>query len=467
MIATTAIDNPGMHKSWLAVLVLTLGVAGCEGSSSSPDAGRDTPDGHVIDGGSGIVPDARPQSGPLTITVFGDDGLPIQGADVVVQRFDSFDAPLRTDATGTASPMVMSGDTLTAAFSFQSKGSERRIMTWVGVEPGDVLHMGDPRRVGAVIGTMTVSPPDSFAGAVRYQATSGCFDATSQVEPVPLAYDLHAGCHRDAAKIPVWLQAFDGNNQSIAYATQAQTPLESMAASATFATWRTDAQPFSSTISHLPASAPGVARHLALLAPGGELFEIGLASPPGTPGSATARVPLELAPTWIYADQLIDSGSVSRWRVVGGTTPVPASVSLDYATGLLATVSPPQYDASDVARFFCSWTYGGDGSIHTSAVLVSHHLAQDGFTTWTLLLPAGSTSIRLPQLPDSMAAFRPTALPSDTRIVVIDSNNADYRQIRRVISGAATDGEQLWPVATSPLGSGNVRLSERVFFSGP
>jgi hypothetical protein len=454
-----------MTRLWPLWLILSVGAAACD------DVGEGTPDAWAfadaqpdIDGGP--FPDAMQFSGPITVRVYGPDGLPLAGAAVLVARFNSLSIITATNQDGTAHPIVDIGDTVTALYKTTDGGTQRRVMTWVSVDPGDQLTMGVPvRSSGAVLGEMTVTTPGSFTGATTYHASSGCEAADVADPPTTLSYSLFAGCHADPTHVPVWLEARDAAGHTLAYATRTDAAVVAQAASVSFDAWRTDAVPFASSIEHLPAGLGPVNRHLGLLAPGNELFDVPVAS--AAPASATAEVPVGLAPSWIYADQIVEGdGSQGRWRVVAGAAPIPTSVSFDYANGLLAPLGSIGIDNFDLTTLFTSWTFqtGTGGSTLDDAVLLTYHFSSG---TWTMVMGPGSMQARLPPLPEELGEFRPTALPDAVTVVVIDSNNADYKQLRRVISGSAQDGEALWPIVTSPLRSGTVKLSERVFIPAP
>jgi hypothetical protein len=282
-------------------------------------------------------------------------------------------------------------------------------------------------------------------------------------------YTLRAGCHPDPTHVPVLLEARDAEGHTLAYATRADAAVADMLASVSFDAWRTDRLSLSAHIDHLPAGAGLVQRHLGLLAPGGELFEVPVVG--ADAASATAEVPLGLTPSWIYADHLVEGdGTQGRWRVVAGATPIPATVGFDYQGGLLAPLGALSLEAFDLTTLFTSWSFetGLGGSTLDDAVLVTYHLTwADGSGTWSILLGPGATQTRLPPLPFELRAFVPTQVPDAIDVVAIESNNADYRQLRPVITGAATDGDSLWPLVTSPLRSGTVRLTERTYVPTP
>jgi hypothetical protein len=388
---------------------------------------------------------------------------------VLVARFGSLAVITATGPDGTASPVVDTGDTVTAMYKVTTSVTERHVMTWVGVEPGDHLTLGVPARSsGTVLGEMTVTTPGGFEGATSYHASSGC-EAADATEPTPLVYTLFAGCHADPTHVPVWLEARAADGHTLAYAARGDTAVVAEAASATFDAWRTDLVPFASHIDHLPRGAGPVNRHLGLLAPGGELFDVPVVS--AVPASASAQVPVGLAPSWIYADQLLEGdGSQSRWRVVAGAAPIPMSLGFDYTSGLLAPLASLGVDGFDPTTLFTSWSFqaGASGSTLDDAVLLTYHLSGGGATgTWSMVLGPGATQARLPPVPAELSEFLPTQLPDTVDVVVIESNNADYKQLRPVFDGTAPDGARLWPLVTSPLRAGTVRISERLFVPTP
>src|SRR5512147_1928983 len=148
-----------MRRSWLLVAVCvgaSSGVAACGDDDvvDVPDASPFT-DARIIDAGEG--PDARPFFGPITVKVYDQDGLPRPDTTIVVGRFEQVELIATTGADGTAHPSVNTGDSVTALYEYQSKGTERRYLTWTGVEPGDVLTMGSPAADATTLGQITVT----------------------------------------------------------------------------------------------------------------------------------------------------------------------------------------------------------------------------------------------------------------------------------------------------------------------
>jgi hypothetical protein len=450
-------------------LVLSLGAAACDGDDPYEPAPDAAPADATIIVDGGPFPDSMVFTGPISVTVYGPDGLPVPGAAVLVARFNSLSVSTTTDQDGVARPTVDIGDTVTALYKITGETTQRRAMTWVGVDPGEHLTMGVPARdTGPLLGDLTVTTPGAFEGAVSYHASSGCESVAADAPTPPLVYALHSGCHADPTRVPVWLEARDAAGRTLAYATRADAAFADMAASATFDTWRTDPVPFATKIDHLPGTAGPVSRHLGLLAPGGELFDVPVAS--AAAASATAEIPAGLAPSWIYADHLTEGDATQgRWHVVAGAAPIPQLVSFDYTNGLLARLGAIGIDSFDLTTLFTGWSFeSATGSTLDDAVLLTYHLSGGGGSgTWTVAMGPGSMQARLPPVPDELADFRPSQLPDAITIVVIDSNNADYEQLRPVLTGSALDGESLWPLVTSPQRSGTVRMSESVFIPTP
>jgi hypothetical protein len=452
-----------MRRGFLLVAVcMGAGVAGC---GDDDDGVIDRPDANIFADGSTIDanhdPDAHPLFGPITVRVYDQDGLLRPGTDVVVNRFEQVEFNATTGADGTAHPMVNSGDSVTVLYEFQAKGTVRQVMTWNGVEPGDVLTMGSPAPDATSMGQMTVTTPGPFEGAASYRVSSGC-EVGALATPGPFTYPLVASCHPDPAHVPVFLQALAPDGHALAYASRGDAMVVDMAASASFDAWRTDPVAFSGTITHLPAPAPTLTRHLALLAQGGELFGLPLTV---SGDGASAQVPQGLAPSWIFAQDLVDEGGLTgRWSVVAGAAPIPASLALDASSGLLARIENLMLDATFPERTQAFWSLdASSGSTLNDALVVSFELAEDGARgTWTVVVSGGSTLARLPALPDTLAAFRPLHPARSVTVVALESNNADYAQLRRVLTGTARDGASLWPVVTSPLRAGTARMSERL-----
>jgi hypothetical protein len=443
--------RPNLFLPFTVLAFAACDLSGCGDANPTP-----AEDGSVRAGDSdagSMRPDAGPTNG-AAVTVYDFRGNPVPDTDVVVQGSDGrVKRASKTDADGKAIVEVASGDQVTAVSLGWGEdfGPLRQFVTWQAVEPGDALQLGKPAVAYSKLGTLTVHVPGLVPGALAYRARStGHFvdecpeeDREEHPDRRPLTYDVFRGCHRDPAHLPVLLEAIGEQDIPLAYAYQRALPTGSPELTASFAAWKTDFLSFHAEVAHLPERTP-VEHLLSLDTDEGERFETQRASAPDS-GSVAILAPLGLrADAWTYAAMVTDLRLGDRWRVHRGAMPLPARVETDYANDFIAGLEALSYDDGiEPHRIETNITLGA-GEPARTAVIVSHELVwPDHAEQWLVVAPGGTTSIRLPELPDSLAEFRPELDRVYTRVTLVDASDLDYVDVRRHPATLMDAGELL------------------------
>jgi hypothetical protein len=353
-----------------------------------------------------------------SVTVFDEDGAREPFTSVVFQHADgTLVQKLTTDAQGRASAIVDAGDLVSVVRT--PRPGALQVVSFVGVGPGDELTSGDPRRRDnpSQYGTLTVSGV-AYPGASSFAVAAGCDDPASLDEAGVATVSLYdGGCHDPAGTLPLYVEARDGLGNPLAYATRPALASGGDGAVALAPSdWHTDFT--SSVISVINTADAGPVYPSVFIdnAPGGEVFELAphvAGSPqPGDTVNATVVLPRHLGTGFDDGVQeLLYRGNDQTLRVLleRHDTGLPATGFLDASRFLPRLNGRALVGTGDAARPRLGWT--SEASLADTDGGVVRTSWYDGATQssheWILIVPPGATSVQLPALPDSLAAWRP------------------------------------------------------------
>jgi hypothetical protein len=420
-----------MRSHGLALLV-AFALGACGKVSADSDAGAD--------GGEG------PSEGQATVTVYDESGLRQSFVDVVFQNAaGEVVQKLSTNAIGQATALVHIGDqvSVTRDTNFGTK----QVTTFVGVKPGDQLIAGNPRehaRSNEPYGTLNffVIP---LSNASSYAVSTVCEDSITTDAQGLASVSLFDSCHDPNGNIPVLALAFDAQLHALNYALRPSVPQGGVGTYTMDASeWRSDFASTAISIVNTPTTNEGTRPfpNWLVQTAGREQQQfiptIAGDPQPGDNINATALYPKGLGAAFVHTVETYGSiGTVSTYRLIAGRkrTTAPASVSID-ANDLLPQVSAREVVGSgDAARPQLTWSFesaldGVDGLIV--------QLAWDAnggtlFQEWIVIAPPGTTQLKLPALPDSLAGFRPSVDSSlhIPNVVAVDlSSTSGYDAFR-------------------------------------
>lgn len=402
----------------------------------------------IPDGGLPDVaqPDASVDAGPLPVKVLVlRGGLPEPNVSVVFQDASGGVVETKTTAAdGTASRLVDAGTMVTVALG---GGAQRRLLTVLGVKPGDVLTaIDDPVeafRFDAVTAAVPANPPTS---ASTFQSHAGaCTSLQTQTGPTsfnvsPPSCEQHGKfpvltLALDSASLPVGFAFKKGNTLAVDGGTTQVTGLSAWAMPGTVALTATNASasnvflgyteiadgvPYS-TATQGPAVAGTLARTFATYPGYADAVQLsaGQTALVGTRGAFTANT------------------SIAK----RSTPPAAATASIDLAQ-LLPAFTDLVDDLTDAARpaetlSFATAPTGADGLVVQMAWSVNTDSGLQ-FGQWIVVAPPTTTVVKAPALPPSLAAWAPNA-----------SSTFDMPSALLLDSDALAGYDALRPVAAS------------------
>lgn len=373
------IGYPGafMPRALLLSSLLVLAVPACGGDDTVvviPDAG-------AADGGSD-APVADAASSAVAVIALDGDGQPDQGIVLLVH-----DGPGRlvdrttTDQLGLAALEVPPGGRVTAV---QRAGERRVITSVIGVQPGDELLFG-------AVADVPVQQSFTFGGprhpdAAAYRFLSSCGRAVDRADPTTVLMFREA-CTSELVQLVVVPLSATGAPLGHVHGIVERTA----GAGATGDAYE--------PVGHLALTVLGAATiDVAAITPVGHEARIPLAA--RGPAGAVIDVPLVGAGTGVSL--VADDGSA---RLARRFAAVPAAASLDLtAAPALGAVLRD----GDVIRWANRDPGAGDGLV---ATLGSTEVS------WSMVMPADSVSLTMPELPADLADLAPLGDGSQPPVV--------------------------------------------------
>jgi hypothetical protein len=343
-------------------------------------------------------PDAAPL--PVTVNVIGAAG-PKSG--VLVVFHDATGAVLESKETGADGKATSTGAIPAMASALIAGGTNRDIMTWTGVEPGDELLYRDPHDF-PLIGMFDVTLPpfslDVGASPTSYTAYTG--DCGNFSESLTLSYALNADCLN--ARNAVLGSASDAFGNRLGYSTKKGQLASADGGAVAIATdpW---AAPANVDVTIANAPAPFSQLTLTQIADGAGFRsdydrEI-------TNGSAF-KVALGFADA-LQANAFANNNQSGSWRGIAKRVSPSSAIALDFATAL-PELTGSNLVATDARRPVITWTAAGSTAGADGGIVRVRFLGpEDANYEWTIVVPPGQTSVTAPAMPNSAASFLPDA----------------------------------------------------------
>lgn len=389
-----------MYKR-LAVLALLVG-CGDDGVNKLADA-PPPPDDAAVD---------APTSGVVTLTIV-QDGTPRDGVDVYfLAANNTLVAKVPTNAQGVASATMGLGGSVTAIDPFLTKSSGHELQTFVGVKPGDNLHLttGQTAAQNTPLNVTVTLPMDAFAtqydvstscGSISF-STSGSGSGGTTVGGPATFY----GC---GATVDVLLETYDTQGAPLGSIFKAGVAItEGGTLDLSADAFVTPVPTGTINWSNIPAGYTSLVANTALATPKGFLRTGGLNPAAVAAGATTATFPRPAIATGtlLVMSEPQPTNFIGRHTVLDWTPQTAATTALDYTGALLGTYSTaPSVSA---ATRTVTWTAGTGATpdfvvANLSASRIAGQAQQ--FWSWAVVLPYASTTFTLPTLPTEIAQF--------------------------------------------------------------
>lgn len=436
-------------RTLLVALPIPLLPLACFSSNDSPghDAGLDAatpmPEAAVPEASpmpEGAVPDATVEASLEASAEAAVDAPFDAGPPVVVVRVLSFAGPepgvtvlfsdaqgnaigtAPTDATGTAALVVPAGSQATALLGDPATGEN--LVTFVAVEPGDVLTVFDSTlgvTSSANVSSLPASPPPT---TTYYQANAGpCVPSASFTSP-PAPLSLDSTCVSTAGTFPMLVTAYDASGE-VGYTFQNGNVISTDGGVADVSLTRAWATPgteqvtgtnppvggdMTAVFSEVADGVPYTRTQHLTLDPDGGPTAATFSSHPGYPDFVQAEVSNLTSGSGcnIYIQAVAQRGAA-----------VSPGAAFDVSR-LLPTVIANSIDRSTPGRPTATWGALDDGGAPALASASGTFVALDwtaasvdgGPTqggSWTLVVPPGAASVTVPALTGALAAWAPAS----------------------------------------------------------
>lgn len=388
-------------------------------NSGRPDATTPTDAGGSPDAGA---MDAS-TSGQVAITVL-DQGNPLPGIDVVFSdalgAFVDFD---QTPPTGTLRKTIEPDTMVTILVRVPESATETQFLTftYVGVQPGDELTIGDPSGNSnpTNVTTATVSFGAAPTGTRQVVVDNGCSSTTTSTDTSAVMLPVNTSCIDANGLMHVLVTAIDNDNQTLAYSVMRSirptgTPTTSM---------RVDMPAFGAMTDAIDVAISNP-RPLAYVTQVQSRLLAGTIEFRGP--ERVAFLNAGGANVMVDVPRGFSSGLVAQVNVGYGmpnaepeaftllsrrfATSVPATYAVDVSTDTLPPVFDLSVDKTGGARPSIAFRMGGDPAIADG--MLAQLGWQDGNDVheWTVIAPPNATSpIVWPELPERFGDFRPSA----------------------------------------------------------
>ena len=397
-------------------------------------------------------------SGATTVH-YVEAGQPVAGAPVLVSSLEGdTEFSGQTDARGTvvldleddALVTVQRTPVLTVLDSRPSPELFSRIVT-----PGQEVTVGSTvPAVGDTVARLYPTLPGEVPSAFMYVVDGGSgpagqasasFPADIQNAGIPVSADAV-----ERGRVTLLAEAIDNETQISAYSMM-DVDLQPIADGATsmdvtMPAWKSDFDQVSVTATNLDVTS-WVAVGTSLWHGGARYF--GQGTPitfPGQPAPSSASTMLHLPPG--FADGLeIDVSdyrdpTVSTFDLTSRTSGAPGNLTFDVAGSAPSPCQQISLASDSSQRVVISWD-GGDSQEDGVDVTASQRMDTSD-ARWRVVLPAGTTSVVLPELPDALANFQISINATATVRVVHRSLSAaaDYDSLLDSITAGLSESFQ-------------------------
>jgi hypothetical protein len=425
---------PGLywrHMGKLPFLALGLaGLAACGKVQGFADAAV-TVDGSDIDAPVDAVP-----FGPATVDVrtLNGDGLPQIGATVVFVDSDGTVTRAAAGQDGKASAMVHPGATATAIW-LQASGP--RLVTVIGIEPGDEVRVGQPANAASSeTGSGAITVPETAPPAAKYAFTA-CGGQVLANNAATLVWYTYC----DQADTDILVVAADAQGNYAQYIYAGNLANTQRAAVSVPGPWKF-AETFNIAFTEPPAGTRyiNVQRQLrsgskSLYSTYGGAEVTGATTSFAMPYSPLAGDDMEIDTTLNHmgSDTIYYASSNIRQRL-----PVNTTLQVRLADFALPYVSSTTLDLPTRS---VTWNQT-EGGIPADAVIADTYFFRDPgdaspqvMTSWRVIAPGGTTALTLPTLPTDLEELLPRAtdVTYNGTVVLVASTDHEYRQVRQEI----------------------------------
>lgn len=394
-----------------------------------------------------------------------DEGAPVEGVLVLFHDEDgALTGEARTDATGKVKvedapsqvTVVLDGSDFSADLG-------ARLFTYTHVEDGDALVVDATKQYveGTTQGKLRVTLPGLLGGASYYQAHAAPCSAYGS-PAAPFEIRLEHRCLRSPST--VLAAAMDEDGMPLGYAFEKgivppmPAPSDPQAVDVILdGSW--------SLPDTVELTAPNVEPD-SLSAIGVLAISEGAAFPAaGTPlssqdGPWSFFVPAGFAEALQVYRGSEGVGFSDLWLL--RRTPPASSVSLDFSQALPRITSVDM--TGTTGQYEVSWTTEApvtaiDGAVVTIMSSVEVSSVGSDIRTWTIMVPPGTTSVRTPELPASVAALAPSGVMQQLISLVEADMLSGYSALKALpMRLSRRSGTPIEPHEPLP-GNGTVRFS--------
>ena len=403
-------------------------VPGVDGGGGSSDASPNAPD---APGSTGIM-------GPASMTVrtpwggVTDHPVVFHDADGAVVAVEY------TDADGTATHDIPADAMVTLIDpSIGALGGPSKLMlfTIMGVQPDDRLSHGSDIDPWELRGFAEVTLSGPVGGAAFYAVDVGC-ELNSTVDAgQPLVIALNNACFRGASNFDVIAYALDSAENILAYTTANDVAVvPGGTAQIGLPPWQFNSSDVVVTLSNPPMTASYADVTVQPVARGIPFY----AEPRGDnvsltgPTEITTQIPSGFAGGLQYMISLYHKTSMLgaspppavSYLIERRATAVP-TVAHDMSTDFLAPIVTVWLDDNIADRPALDLVGTGDYTSADGGLAVVAWVDGGGnFIEWWLLFPPGLDTVKVPELPDLLAGFRPTATSeyNSPQVVILDAD---------------------------------------------
>jgi hypothetical protein len=282
-------------------------------------------------------------------------------------------------------------------------GQSRLLFTMTGVEPGDILRLGEPDRSFRPGAHVQVTGPGTLFGATTYNLTFGA-DNLRFYSGIGGGFDFFAGAYTDEGKVNLLAQAKDaaGGPRGFSFVAGLTIP-PGTAGNVTLPDWSLLATTLQVRARNIPTGTDDLRVDLGLQAQGVSyrLDQLLRRTPPAAAENLDFLIPANR----LFEDRLWIRSRFFAGNAVRQVVAAPP-VNPD-GTKLLPSITALVIDNAMPARPRMGFTLAADATI--DGALARFTWFDGTFSiTWDVASPPG-TSVQVPSLPASLASFAPRA----------------------------------------------------------
>jgi hypothetical protein len=364
---------------------------GLDASTPEFDAGQ-----QAFDSGS---PDTTPPGPPkVTVTITSATG---PRANVLVVFHDAAGAVLETKTTGADGKASSTGALPAMASALLTSEFDRGIVTWTGLENGDELVLRDTNQNSEqLMGHVNVTLGQPYDGASRYEVYANDCGNDFTDGALSGTISLYNECGRSPSS--VLARALDQGFQVVAHSFKKNNAFvtDGGAVDVTTGAWKPPTN-LTVTVSNIPQGVYA----------GVDLLEIADGhgyrnnQPIGLEGESVTLITADGFAEAVQANVSLNSQSLGSRRILAKRTAPGATIAVD-AAQVLPEITSSTVSGADSRRPLISWTAattGTDGGL----VRVRFVNAEDRYSTWTFVVPPGSSTITAPAFPAEAASLLP------------------------------------------------------------